>query len=178
MPASSATRTVATLEARDLVLGAAPLVAGTIVGAATAGEGKGWYRTLAKPSWTPPGAAFGPVWSLLYVLMGVASVIVARAGRERMGTGASFVRRRAGLALGLHAVQLALNLAWSVIFFGRRELKPAGVELAVLWGSVVATVVAFWRVRMLAGVLLVPYLAWTSFAGLLNTELIRRNPHR
>ena len=178
MSASSATRTAASIEPRDLVLGAAPLVAGTLVAAATSGDESRWYRTLAKPAWTPPGAAFGPVWSLLYALMGVASVIVAWAGRERLATGDRFVRRRADVALGLHAVQLALNLAWSVIFFGRRELKPAGVELAILWGSIVATVVAFLRVRTLAGLLLLPYLAWTSFAGLLTAELIRRNPRR
>jgi benzodiazapine receptor len=163
-------------ERRDLVLAAAPLVAGTAVGLVTNARGMRWYRSLAKPSWTPPDAVFGPVWTVLYVLMGIAASIVARAGRERLPAGLALPRRRADLALALFGVQLVLNLLWSVVFFGARQVRPAGVEIAVLWASIVATVVAFARVRLLAALLLLPYLAWTTFAALLNADLIRRNP--
>jgi len=176
-PSPSAPVNIArSLHARDVALGVAPLVAGTVVGLVTNSDGSRWYRRLAKPSWTPPDAAFGPVWSVLYLLMGVASVIVARAGRERDASGEDGGGQRAGRALGVYAVQLALNLGWSLIFFGARRVKPAGAELAMLWASIVATVAAFTRVRLVAGLLLIPYLAWTSFAALLNAELIRRNP--
>ena len=79
-------------------------------------------------------------------------------------------------ALAAYAVQLALNLGWSILFFGARRPKAAGAEIAALWVSIVATVIAFARVRLAAGLLLLPYLAWTSFAGLLNAEIVRRNP--
>ena len=176
MSATPFLRPLPPFEPRDAVLAAAPLVAGTAVGVATNPRAGGWYQRLSKPAWTPPGAAFGPVWTVLYTLMGLAATIVARAGREQLPGGLAEPRQRADLALGLFGVQLVLNLLWSVVFFGARQVKPAGVELAILWASIIATVVAFLRVRVLAGVLLLPYLAWTTFAGLLNAELIRRNP--
>ena len=159
-------------------LALAPLVAGTIVGLATNSRGTGWYRQLAKPSWTPPDAVFGPVWSVLYLLMGTASVVVARSGPRQHGADdARPPGNRAPIApSACLAVQLVLNLAWSILFFGARRPKAAGVEIAALWASIVATVIAFARVRLAAGLLLLPYLAWTSFAGLLNAEIIRRNP--
>jgi translocator protein len=164
--ASLVSTAIASLDARDVALGLAPLVAGTAVGIATNSRGSGWYRRLAKPSWTPPDAVFGPVWTVLYLLMGAASVGVVRADAQRSK----------GPAIGLYALQLALNLGWSTLFFGLRRPRPAVIELAVLWGSIAATIVAFARVRLAAGVLLLPYLAWTSFAGLLNVEIVRRNP--
>ena len=167
---------LAGVDARDLALGVAPLVAGTIVGLATNSRGTGWYRQLAKPSWTPPDAVFGPVWSVLYLLMGTASVVVARSGREQADGAKAAGQPSADRALAVYAVQLVLNLVWSVLFFGARRPKAAGAEMAALWVSIVATVIAFARVRLAAGLLLLPYLAWTSFAGLLNAEIIRRNP--
>ena len=167
---------LAGVDARDLALGVAPLVAGTIVGLATNSRGTGWYRQLAKPSWTPPDAVFGPVWSVLYLLMGTASVVVARSGREQSDGAKAAGQPSADRALAVYAVQLILNLVWSVLFFGARRPKAAGAEIAALCVSIVATVIAFARVRLAAGLLLLPYLAWTSFAGLLNAEIIRRNP--
>ena len=167
---------LAGVDARDLALGVAPLVAGTIVGLATNSRGTGWYRQLAKPSWTPPDYVFGPVWSVLYLLMGTASVLVARAGRTRPENASAVGQPRTDRAQAAFAVQLALNLGWSILFFGARRPKAAGAEIAALWVSIVATVIAFARVRLAAGLLLLPYLAWTSFAGLLNAEIIRRNP--
>ena len=128
------------VDARDLALGVAPLVAGTIVGLATNSRGTGWYRQLAKPSWTPPDAVFGPVWSVLYLLMGTASVLVARAGRTRPENASAVGQPRTDRAQAAFAVQLALNLGWSILFFGARRPKAAGAEIAALWVSIVATV--------------------------------------
>jgi tryptophan-rich sensory protein len=163
------------LEARDIALALTPLVAGTIVGAATNARGQGWYRRLSKPSWTPPDAAFGPVWTVLYLLMGIAATIVARSGRERLPAGVDEPRQRADRALGAFGVQLALNLLWSVVFFGLRRIRPAAAEIVAVWISILATIVAFARIRTVAAVLLLPYLAWTTFAALLNLDIARRN---
>jgi tryptophan-rich sensory protein len=152
-----------------LLLGLGPLIAGSAVGLVTQGGGSRWYRGLAKPRWTPPPVVFGPVWSVLYLLMGLAAVLV---DRER-GRGAATT---ATPALRLFGTQLVLNLAWSILFFGARRLRLASVELGVLWLAIAATIAAFLRVRLLAGVLLLPYLAWTTFAGALNAEIARRNP--
>ncbi|HEY7332518.1 MAG TPA: TspO/MBR family protein [Candidatus Limnocylindria bacterium] len=124
-----------------------------------------WYRQLRKPSWSPPAWLFGPVWTLLYALMGVAAWLVATGGRAG-GRGA---------ALGAFGAQLALNAAWTPIFFGLRRPGLALAEIMATLGAVAATVALFLRQRTLAGVLLLPYLAWTSFATLLNAAIWRRN---
>ena len=125
-----------------------------------------WYPALAKPSWTPPNAVFGPVWTVLYLLMAVAAWLV---WRKAGGLGA------ARLPLALFAVQLALNAAWSVLFFGLRMPGLAFGELVVLWLAIAATLAAFRRVVPAAGLLLAPYLAWVTFAGALNFALWRLN---
>ena len=124
-----------------------------------------WYDGLAKPSWNPPSWAFGPVWTTLYVLMAVAAWLVWRA-RGRKG---------AKVALTLYSTQLALNLFWPGIFFGLRRPGPAFFEVAALWLVLAATVVAFARIRWRAGALMVPYLAWVSYASALNFALWRLN---
>jgi translocator protein len=126
-----------------------------------------WYRRLHKPAWSPPPWLFGPVWTVLYALMGVAASLVA-AGDARGRTG----------ALRLFGVQLALNGAWTPIFFGLRRPGVALVEIVATWCAIVATTVAFMRQRRLAGVLLLPYLAWVSFATALNAAIWRRNRDR
>jgi len=125
-----------------------------------------WYVALAKPSWTPPGWLFGPVWSALYLMMGVAAWLVWRR--------AGFSGAR--LALGLFAAQLVLNAAWSWLFFGFRMPGLAFGELIVLWCAIVATLAAFWRTTAPAGLLMLPYLLWTSFAACLNFAIWRLNP--
>jgi translocator protein len=117
-----------------------------------------YFRTLRKPPLTPPPAVFGPAWTTLYLLMAVAAWLVWREG----------LTRRTALALGLFAAQLALNFAWSLIFFGQHRLGAALLEIAALWLAILLTIVAFWRVRRTAGALLLPYLAWVSFATYLN----------
>jgi benzodiazapine receptor len=124
-----------------------------------------WYAALAKPSWNPPSSVFAPVWSTLYVLMGVAAWLVWR----KVGfTGAP-------VALGLFVFQLVLNGLWSYLFFGAHRPDLAFVEIVALWLVILATTVGFWRVTALAGVLLLPYLCWVGFATALNLQLWRLN---
>jgi benzodiazapine receptor len=125
-----------------------------------------WYRQLHKPAWTPPDWAFGPVWTTLYLCMATGAWLV---WRNRSAGGAR-------LALGLFLVQLMLNAAWSWLFFGLKRPGMALVEIMLMWIAILATLLAFWRIRPLAGILLVPYLAWVSLAVGLNFELWRRNP--
>ncbi|MEO6326291.1 MAG: TspO/MBR family protein [Thermoanaerobaculia bacterium] len=124
-----------------------------------------WYPTLAKPPWTPPGWLFGPVWTVLYLAMAVAAWLVWR----RAGPGA------VGAALTIFAVQLALNIAWSFLFFGLRNPVAGLVDIVLLWVAVVATTVVFWKISPVAGWLLVPYIAWVTFATALNAAIVRLN---
>lgn len=124
-----------------------------------------WYRSLRKPRWCPPDWLFGPAWTLLYAMIAVSGWLV---WHEAGFAGA------AG-ALGIYAVQLILNAAWSAIFFGLRRMDLALAELALLWLAILATIVAFASHHALAAWLLVPYLAWVSFAGALNAALLRAN---
>jgi benzodiazapine receptor len=138
---------------------------GGLSAAAAGGDFVEYYKRLRKPPFTPPPAVFGPVWTTLYLLMGVAAWLVWREG----------LSRRSALALGLFAAQLALNFAWSLIFFGQHRLGAALVEVVVLWLTILATIVAFWAVRPLAGALLVPYLGWVGVAAYLNAGIWRLN---
>lgn len=124
-----------------------------------------WYASLAKPSWNPPSSVFAPVWTTLYVLMGIAAWLV---WREDGFSGARF-------ALSLFIVQLVLNSLWSYLFFGLQRPAFAFVEIIVLWCAILATLVSFWRIRPGAGALLIPYLCWVSFASALNYQLWRLN---
>lgn len=147
----------------DLVALVAPFTAGALGSIPTARAIPTWYRTLDKPSWNPPDKVFGPAWSTLYALMGVALMLVRREARTT-GAQATF------------GLQLALNLAWSFVFFGSRSLRGALVVIGLLWVSILATITQFWGIRRAAALLLVPYLAWVSFAAVLNAEIARRNP--
>ena len=124
-----------------------------------------WYVTLAKPSWTPPNWIFGPVWSALYLGMAVAAWLVWRQG----GWAGAVV------PMILFSVQLVLNLSWSWLFFGLQNPGAAFAEVVLLWASIAATTVAFWFRSPVAGMLLVPYLAWVSFASVLNFAIWRLN---
>jgi benzodiazapine receptor len=124
-----------------------------------------WYASLAKPSWNPPNAVFGPVWSALYVLMGVSAWLVWRR--------AGFSGARAGLVLFF--VQLILNALWSYLFFGLHRPAFAFVDIVVLWAVILAVVVLFWQVQRVSAALLLPYLAWVGFASYLNFVLWRLN---
>ena len=132
---------------------------------ATTPEIEGWYRTISKPTWNPPDSVFGPVWTALYILMAIAAWLVWRP--------AGF--KAAAFPLSLFGAQLLLNVAWSWIFFGLHQPGWAFVEIVILWLAIVATTVAFFRCSNVAGWLIVPYLAWVSFASVLNFTIWRMN---
>lgn len=121
-----------------------------------------WYAGLNKPSWNPPNWLFGPVWTLLYAMMAVAGWLVWK-------------RTGWGTAITCFAVQLALNLAWSFIFFGAHQTGLAFLEIVLLWLAIVATIISFWSVSKNAAGLLIPYLLWVSFAATLNFTIWRMN---
>lgn len=124
-----------------------------------------WYQSLVKPAWNPPAAVFAPVWTVLYVLMGVAAWLVwKRAGF-----------RKAGTALTLFVAQLVLNGLWSYLFFGLHRMSAAFVDIVVLWIAILTVAVLFWRKVRAAAVLLIPYLAWVGFASFLNFTLWQMN---
>jgi benzodiazapine receptor len=131
-----------------------------------AGPDSAWFRSLAKPAIYPPSWAFGVVWTLLFVLLGVA---VAFVWLDARGT-------RAGrVALGLFVGQMVLNVAWTPAFFAAENLLAGLVVIVALWPAVLATVVAFGRVDRRAAALLVPYLAWVTFAAVLNYQFMALN---
>ena len=132
----------------------------------TAGSVATWYPTLAKPPWNPPAWVFGPVWTVLYILMGIAAWLVWRAYSFRPVAG----------TLYLFLAQLAVNALWSWLFFVWRLGGWAFADIALLWLLLLCTVIAFWRLRPLAGMLLTPYLLWVSYAAALNLVVWTRNP--
>jgi len=125
-----------------------------------------WYQTIEKPPWTPPGWVFGPVWTYLYLSMGFAAWIVwGQRAKQRVGT-----------AMLLFGIQLALNLVWSGLFFGLQLPMVAFWEITLLWLAILATLISFWRIRRGAGLLLIPYLVWVTYASALNLAIWRLNP--
>ena len=150
----------------SLILSIGLCLAASAIGAlATASSVRDWYPSLNRPSWNPPDSVFGPVWTLLFVMMGVALWLVWQR-RDQPG---------ASVALGLFGLQLTLNVLWSVLFFGMRRPDLAFAEILVLWLAIAATSWAFKRHSKLAAGLLLPYLAWVSFASLLNFTIWRLN---
>ena len=141
------------------------LAIGGLGGRWTGPEIPGWYRTLTKPTFNPPSWAFGPVWTTLYILMAVAVWLVTESPDSRSRA----------LGVELFILQLALNLAWSWIFFRRHAVGPAAIEVAILWCAIGATTVVFSRVSTPAAWLMAPYWAWVTFASILNVAIWRLN---
>lgn len=139
-----------------------PLLAGAVGSVFTARSVTTWYVTLDKPSFNPPAAVFGPVWTVLYVMMGIALFLV-----WRRGVALAPVR----LGLVVFAVQMVLNTLWSVAFFGMRSPLAAAVIIVALWIAILASIAVFSRVSHWAAVLLLPYLLWVSFATVLNFSI-------
>jgi benzodiazapine receptor len=137
-----------------------------IGGAASTSGLRDWYDELDRAPWNPPGWVFGPAWTVLYVLMAIAAWLVARTGLDQ---------RTVQVALVVYLTQLALNLAWSLLFFGARAPGWALADIVVLVVLVAVTTVAFWRIDAAAGWLLLPYLAWIVFATSLNLWIVLRN---
>ena len=154
---------------RDVLIFIGFLVAAFAVagvgGLATAPGVRDWYPTLSKPSWTPPAWLFGPVWSTLYLCIAIAGFL---AWRQRAGGGTNW-------AMCLFAIQLALNAAWSWIFFYLRQPGWGFVEIVLLWLAILATTVAFFRTSAWSGLLFTPYLMWVTFAAALNLAIWRLN---
>ncbi|MDX3901649.1 MAG: tryptophan-rich sensory protein [Sphingobium sp.] len=134
---------------------------------ANSGYGNRWFAALEKPALMPPGWAFGFAWTVLYILMALALAIILHARGARL--------RR--LAIALFLVQLLLNLLWSPLFFRAHQVDDALILLVVLLLVVLVTTALFWRIRMLAGLMLLPYIAWLAFAAFLTYEIDRLNPN-
>ncbi|HEU4969192.1 TspO/MBR family protein [Sphingomonas sp.] len=133
---------------------------------AGSGYDNNWFAVLRKPEAMPPGAVFGLAWTLLYILQGLALAIVLNARGNRLRA----------LAITLFVVQLALNLAWSPLFFAMHQVMAAFWLIAGIFVAALATTVVFGQIRSLAGWLMVPYLAWLCFAAALNHDIARMNP--
>ncbi len=133
---------------------------GIASGFSTADSISGWYQTIQKPSWNPPNWIFGPVWSILYIMMGVAVALVWHSDHELKK-----------LAVGLFVVQFVLNLLWSYLFFGRHNITLALVEILAMWVMIVTTTIVFYRINHTAAYLMIPYLLWVSFACFLNYSI-------
>ncbi len=129
------------------------------------GEGS-WYQQINKPEWNPPGSVFGPVWTTLYVLMGIAFFLVWKSEVSKV------VKTK---AMVLWSVQLLANFLWSYIFFQRHEIGLAFAEILVLWVLILLTIFAFAEISKLAAWLLVPYIAWVSFASILTYTIWKMN---
>lgn len=140
------------------------LATGGISGFATASEIKGWYLSLNKPSFNPPNYLFGPVWTLLYFLMGISLfiIIITKNNNKKQ-------------AIAAFAVQLILNFFWSIIFFRWHQIGAALAEIAMLWLSIIAMIITFYKINRIAGLLQIPYLMWVSFASALNAAIFMLN---
>ena len=141
------------------------LLAGGLGAIATTPEIDGWYRTIEKPSWNPPSYVFGPVWTMLYILMGVAAWLVCKQDGFKA----------AKIPLVLFGVQLIFNVGWSWIFFGLHQPGWAFAEILVLWVAIAATVIAFFKTSQPAGWLMLPYWVWVTFASALNFSIWQLN---
>ena len=142
-------------------------IATSAVGAFASRDAGAFYAELARPAWAPPGWVFGPVWSVLFLTMAVAAWLVWRAQP---------VTQSKSVALGLFVTQLIANALWSWLFFTWHLGGAAFAEVLLLWLLIAGTIGAFWRIKPVAGLLLVPYLLWVTFASALNWALWQANP--
>lgn len=136
------------------------------LGSAASVQAGSFYMELVRPAWAPPSSIFGPVWTALYATMSIAAWLVWRLDGFRS----------ARTALTVFLAQLLLNALWSWLFFAWHLGGPAFAEILLLWVLIVATLISFWRIRPLAGALLLPYLLWVSFASALNYSVWQLNP--
>ncbi|WP_281773925.1 MULTISPECIES: TspO/MBR family protein [Methanobacterium] len=139
---------------------------GAVGSLATFPEITTWYAALAKPAWTPPNEWFGPIWTTLYILIGIALFLVWRQGWDR---------RDVRFAIGIFAVQLVLNILWSLVFFGLHSILGGFIVIFLLWIAILANMVAFYVLSKPAGLLFVPYIIWVSIASYLNYSVMLLN---
>jgi benzodiazapine receptor len=144
---------------------AACLAVGGLGSIFTTSSVRDWYPVLQKPSWNPPAWVFGPVWTMLYIMMAIAAWLVwRRRGPVHVNS-----------ALGLFVLQLILNALWSPLFFGLRSPLAGLLDIVPLWAAIFATLLFFWKISPVAGVLLLPYWLWVSFATALNFAIWKLN---
>jgi len=144
-----------------------PVAVGATAGFFTATGAGSWYQTIQKPTWNPPGWIFGPVWTTLYIMMGIALFLVWKSGA------AEGLKKT---AITLFAIQLVLNFFWSFIFFKMEQPGWAFAEIIAMWVFILLTIFAFAKVNTTAAWLLVPYISWVSFASILNYTIWKLNP--
>lgn len=125
-----------------------------------------WYESLKKPSFNPPGWLFGPVWTALFILMGISLFLIWQKGLHYNGV---------KIALIVFGIQLILNILWSILFFGLRAPQAAFIEIIILWILILITILTFYPISKIAALLLLPYILWVSFASILNFSLWRLN---
>ena len=150
--------------AKLLIALAIPLLIGFSGSFFTISEIGSWYQTIQKPPWNPPNWIFGPVWTTLYVLMGISLFLVWRSSASQKR-----------IAIILFTLQLVLNFFWSFIFFKQHKIDFAFAEILALWLMILLTIFAFGRINKLASWLLVPYISWVSFAAILNFTIWQLN---
>lgn len=125
-----------------------------------------WYATLRKPAFTPPNWLFAPVWTILFLLMGISAYLIWREG---------LANRQVRIALSIFGIQLVLNMLWSFLFFKLRSPSCAFMEIIILWSAILLTILFFFRISKIASFLLLPYVFWVSFAAILNFYIFRLN---
>jgi benzodiazapine receptor len=143
------------------------LLAGFIGSVFTSPSIPAWYATLTKPSFNPPDWVFAPVWTILFVLMGISAYLVWNKGLQN---------KDVKISLFIFGIQLVLNALWSFLFFGLHSPFYAFVEIILLWAAIALTILNFFKISRRAGLLLLPYILWVSFAALLNFTIWRLNP--
>jgi len=135
------------------------LMAGFIGSLATISSIPTWYAKLTKPAWTPPSWLFAPIWTTLYILMGIAAFLVWREG---------FQKKEVKVALGVFGLQLILNVLWSVVFFAFKSTLAAFIIILLLWITILVTIIRFYSISKPAAILLTPYIIWVTIASALN----------
>ncbi len=141
-------------------------ISGAVGTVATLPQITTWYAALAKPSWTPPNDWFGPIWTTIYILIGIALFLVWRQGLER---------RDVRFTIGIFAVQLFLNILWSLVFFGLHSILGGFILICLLWIAILANMIAFYVISKPAGLLFIPYIIWVSIASYLNYSVLLLN---
>lgn len=142
-----------------------PLLIGFLGGIITSSSVRSWYKTLNKPSFNPPNWLFSPVWTILFILIGISFYLV---WKKNFGNNRN-------IAIGVFLFQIILNFLWSLLFFGLRNPLFALIEIVILWIVILINTITFYRISKVAGILLIPYLIWVSFATILNYFIFKLN---
>lgn len=143
-----------------------PLLSGFLGSFFTSPSIPGWYASLVKPSFNPPSWIFGPMWTLLYILMGISVYLVWSSSSSSL-----FNKKNNKTAVYLFWIHLFFNAIWSMIFFGMQNIGLAMLDILIIWTFIVVLIIKFWRINKVSAYLLIPYLLWVSFASLLNFSI-------